>query len=262
MSVNWLREFNDEGLHFILMFLALAYILISRKEKYHRRLFIGYSLLFTVVYFCPVTSWVITRAIGELVYWRMLWMMPLPIIIAYAGVKIWCRIEKKWQRGLSIAALAAVLVLLGQFIYLDGCPYEKRTNWEKIPESPVAICNIINADRKSKEEWVLLAAPEDMVPYIRVYDGSIHQVYGRKGDYWKPGSGGYYIVKTMNQLLRDNIEPDYEKLIAKCRRISCNYIVLPDGNKRVENMEAYHFEEIGRVGNYIIFKDTDWKTES
>ena len=31
MSVSWLRDFNDEGLHFILMFLALIYILISKK---------------------------------------------------------------------------------------------------------------------------------------------------------------------------------------------------------------------------------------
>lgn len=143
--------------------------------------------------------------------------------------------------------------MLGQFIYLDGCPYEKRTNWEKIPESPVAICNIINANRGSEDEWVLLAAPEDMVPYIRVYDAGIHQVYGRKGDYWMPGKGGNYIVKALkNEVL------DYETLIAKCRRINCNYIVLPDGASRVENMQTYHFEVIGRVGSYIIFKDMDW----
>lgn len=253
MSVSWLRDFNDEGLHFILMFLALIYILISKKEKYHRRLFIGYSLIFTLVYFCPVTSWVITRAVGELVYWRMLWMMPLPVIIAYAAVKIWCRMKKKWQRAVSIVGFFAVLVMLGQFIYLDGCPYEKRTNWEKIPESPVAICNIINANRGSEDEWVLLAAPEDMVPYIRVYDAGIHQVYGRKGDYWMPGKGGNYIVKA----LKDEVL-DYETLIAKCRRINCNYIVLPDGASRVENMQTYHFEVIGRVGSYIIFKDMDW----
>ena len=115
MSVGWLRDFNDEGLHFILMFLALIYIMISKKEKYHRRLFIGYSLIFTIVYFCPVTSWVITRAVGELVYWRMLWMMPLPVIIAYAAVKIWCRIDKKWQRAVSVVAFFAVLV-----VYLSG----------------------------------------------------------------------------------------------------------------------------------------------
>lgn len=65
MSVSWLRDFNDEGLHFILMFLALIYILISKKEKYHRRLFIGYSLIFTLVYFCPVTSWVDYKSSGR-----------------------------------------------------------------------------------------------------------------------------------------------------------------------------------------------------
>ena len=98
MSVSWLRDFNDEGLHFILMFLALIYILISKKEKYHRRLFIGYSLIFTLVYFCPVTSWVITRAVGELVYWRMLWMMTFsttPSSVTW-GSRISCTAARVW----------------------------------------------------------------------------------------------------------------------------------------------------------------------
>lgn len=254
MSVSWLRDFNDEGLHFILMFLALIYILMRKEEKCHRRLFIGYSLLFTVIYFCPWTSWLITKAIGTLVYWRMLWLMPLPVIIAYAMVKFWCRIEKKWQKGVSIAVFAGLLVALGQFIYIDGCPYETRANWEKIPASPVAICDIVNANRGSEDEWVLLAAPEDMVPYIRVYDASIHQVYGRKGNYWKPGSGGRYIVKAL-----DDDVLDYETLVKKCRKIKCNYIVLPDGEGRIDGMAQYHFEVIGWVGSYVVYKDMLWR---
>ena len=253
MSTDWLLQFNDEGLHFILMFLALAYILVRKEETYHRRLFIGYSILFTIVYFCPFTSYFITKAIGKLVYWRMLWMMPLPVIIAYVAVKLWNRLEKKWVRAVSIGAFAAVLVLLGQFIYVENSPYETRANWEKIPTSPIAICDIVNASRGSEDEWVLLAAPEDMVPYIRVYDASIHQVYGRKGNYWKAGKGGRYIVKAL-----DDPVLDYETLVKKCRNIKCNYIVLPDGEGREDGMAVYHFEVIGRVGSYVVYKDREW----
>lgn len=253
MSVDWLMQFNDEGLHFIIMFLALVYILLRKEEVCHRRLFIGYSLIFTVVYFCPLTSWLITKAIGKLVYWRMLWMMPLPIIIAYAMVKFWHRIEKKWIRAVSIGAFAVVMIVLGQFIYVENSPYETRANWEKIPTSPIAICDIVNVNRGSEEEWAMLAAPEDMVPYIRVYDASIRQVYGRKGNYWMAKKGGTYI----EQALQNEIT-DYQTLCEKCRAIRCNYIVLPDGAGRVEGMSAYHFEVIGRVGSYIVFKDMDW----
>ena len=49
MSMDWLLQFNDEGLHFIVMFFALIYILLRKEEACHRRLFIGYSLIFTVV---------------------------------------------------------------------------------------------------------------------------------------------------------------------------------------------------------------------
>lgn len=252
MAVYWLLQYNDEGLHFILMFAALLYIVLSRKEKTHRKLFAGYFVIFTIVYFCPLTSYAITRAIGTLVYWRVLWLLPMPVIIAFAMVKLWDRIPKKWMRGAVLAVFGVLLVLGGQVIYIENCPYEVKSNWEKIPASPVAICDIINANR-GEDEWVLLAAPEDMVPWIRVYDASIHQVNGRKGNYWMPGSGGRYIVKAL-----DDEALDYETLTQKCRRISCNYIVLPDGAGRVEGMQQYQFEVIGRVGSYIIFKDITW----
>ncbi len=253
MSMDWLLQFNDEGLHFIVMFFALVYILLRKEEACHRRLFIGYSLIFTVVYFCPLTSWLITRTIGELVYWRMLWMMPLPVIIAYAMVKLWHRIKKKWIRAAFIGAFTGVMIVLGQFIYVENSPYETRANWEKIPTSPIAICDIVNANRGSEEEWAMLAAPEDMVPYIRVHDASIRQVYGRKGNYWMANKGGKYIESALQSEVTD-----YQTLCKKCRAIRCNYIVLPDGAGRVEGMAAYHFEVIGRVGSYVVFKDMDW----
>ena len=145
------------------------------------------------------------------------------------------------------------MVLLGQLIYVEDSPYEPRGNWEKIPSSPVAICDIVNANRGSEDEWAMLAAPEDMVPYIRVYDASIHQVYGRKGNYWMPKKGGRYVVNAIHEEVID-----YETLCKKCRKISCNYIVLPDGPGRVEGMAQYHFEVIGRVGSYVVWKDMDW----
>ena len=32
MSMDWLLQFNDEGLHFIVMFFALIYILLRKEE--------------------------------------------------------------------------------------------------------------------------------------------------------------------------------------------------------------------------------------
>ena len=65
--------------------------------------------------------------------------------------------------------------------------------------------------------------------------------------------GGSYIVNALK-----NEITDYQTLCEKCRAVRCNYIVLSDGAGRVEGMAAYHFEVIGRVGSYIVFKDMDW----
>ena len=92
---------------------------------------------------------------------------------------------------------------------MENSPYETRANWEKIPTSPIAICDIVNAGRESEDEWAMLAAPEDMVPYIRVHDASIRQVYGRKGNYWMAKKGGSYCkvsAATHGQILRKTLQ--------------------------------------------------------
>lgn len=246
MAFQWVLEYNGESYHMLLMLLALLYIFFKKERDFNRRLFVGHCAIFTAVYFCPVFSWAITRFIGELVYFRVLWILPLPIVLAYVMGKIWLEAKKKWKRGVLLAGFAVMLTITGKFIYLEDNPFEPRSNWEKVPSSPAAICEIVNANR-FEDDWVLLAAPEDMVPYIRIYDASINQVYGRKGRIWP---GGKAIVK----ILDDEII-DYDKLCTTMRKISCNFLVLPEGEGRIENLTERQFQVIGQVGSYLVYKD-------
>ena len=248
ISMEWARQYNDEGLHVILLLFALIYIWRNKEEKHHRKLFIGYTLLFFFVYFCPLTSFIITKAIGHTVYWRMFWLLPLPCMLAYSFVKFWSRTEGKAKRAVSLLLFAAAVSLTGQVIYIEDSPYETRKNWEKLPEAPEAIVRIINENRE-EGEWVLLLAPSDMVPWIRMYDAQIHQVYGRKGNVWE---GGGYLKRAADKEVLD-----HKKLCRKAREIRCNFMVLKNSEIRTEKMAKYNFQLIGQVGDYVIFKDMD-----
>lgn len=253
LAFDWARQFNDEGLHIVLMVLAMCYIMLRKEEKDKRRIFVGYICLFTALYFCPPVVYVITKFIGKTVYWRMLWLIPMPAVIAYVMVKIWTKQKNKVIRAGLLAAFVLSLTVTGQVVYLENSPYEEAVNWKKIPESPSAICEIINANRNG-DEWVLLGAPEDMAWYIRQYDPSMHLIKGRKGVTWDK-------AKFIDQQISAQ-KIKYKKLCRRMRKIQCNYIVLPEGEGRIEGMAKYGYEVIGYVGTYVIYKDMQWTPQN
>lgn len=247
----WAREFNDEGLHIILMVLGMLYIGLNQKEKKHRAIMIGYTIIFFVVYFFPPVIWFMDKVIGDLVYWRMLWLVPMPMVIAYSMVQTWDRIQGKVKKAGLLITYVVLLALLGQNVYLQDSPFEARSNWEKLPEAPVAIVDAINANRDSKDDYALVAAPEDMVVYLMQYDGSLRQVYGRKG-----------LVRS-RYLKKKLAEPvkRVKRFVRALRRHNVNYVVMKKTQKLKKRMKKQGFVMIGNVGDYLIFKDAQFELE-
>lgn len=247
----WAREFNDEGLHIILMVLGMIYIGLKQEEKKHRALMLGYTGIFMVVYFLPPVVWFMDKIIGELVYWRLLWAVPMPVIIAYSMVKVWDKIQGKVKRAGILLVYVALLALMGQNVYLQESPYSERKNWDKLPETAVAVADIINADRGSKDNYALIATPPDLVDYMVQYDGSLRQVYGRKGR-----------VRS-KVLMKQMSNPPKRKnhFTNRLRAHKVNYVVLKKTRKLTKRMKKYGFVKIGKVGDYLIYKDSRFTEE-
>lgn len=70
---------------YVLFLPALLYILFSKKEKEQRFLAI-YVVLALCIFFHPIcTKIIVTYCIEQEVYWRYLWIIPIGILISYAG---------------------------------------------------------------------------------------------------------------------------------------------------------------------------------
>lgn len=90
------------GWHYLLFAAALLFLILKRDDKENRKWLVGYTLLFAAVYICPLTARIIMKyCIGGFVYWRMFWILPTSVIVAYVAVSV-CTAGKKKQFRLYV----------------------------------------------------------------------------------------------------------------------------------------------------------------
>lgn len=83
------------GWHYLLFAAALLFLILKHDDKENRKWLVGYTLLFAAVYICPLTARIIMKyCIGGFVYWRMFWILPTSVILAYVAVSV-CTAGKK-----------------------------------------------------------------------------------------------------------------------------------------------------------------------
>lgn len=243
--MNW---YIGDGWHYILFLAALIALILNKNEKENRKWLAGYSILFAAVYICPVTAKIIMDyCIGDLVYWRMFWLLPTSVIIAYGAAKL-C-IGRKGLAGqlAAMAVLTLVIVAAGENPYVgEGAPYEKAHNLQKLPSDACQVCDVINASLEEGERAVVVA-PDALLGYVRQYDASIELVYGRSSKLRKVRRR---IHKQMNRET-----PNFRKLARLCRKEGANYLVYPADEKQNAKIERRGFVQIGKVGGYSIYKD-------
>jgi len=237
-----------ESWHYLIFLLALLYLIFSRREKENRMLFVGYSFIFLILYFLPFTAMIIMYyCTGELVYWRMLWLLPIPMVLAYTCTKLSTRFKWGWVQGICMLVLAIVIGLTGQNLYQPGVtPYQKATNVYKLPQEVIDICDRINEDWNSSEE-IKLIAPLPLGGYIRQYDANIQLLYGRRGSMNKSKRKIYDSMQAG--------EPRIKKIVRYARKHGYHYFVYETDEKEDARLRELGFEPIGQYNAFIIYKD-------
>ena len=241
------QQYVGDSWHYALFALALLYLLFSREEKKTRGLFWGYVLAFAFVYLCPLTAKVIMDyCIGESVYWRMLWLLPIPLVLAYVCTKVCFHFKNMILRSVAVILLAACIVVTGTCVYQPGVtPYVRAANLNKIPPEVVGICDQINADRGDGAACV--TASEELVSFIRQYDASIGLTYGRR----RSGKRRDIIY---GELISG--QPNFPRLVKYARSLEANYLVYPTDDQQHQTLLGEGFVQIGLYEPYRIYRDT------
>ena len=216
------------GWHYLLFAAALLFLILKHDDKENRKWLVGYTLLFAAVYICPLTARIIMKyCIGGFVYWRMFWILPTSVILAYVAVSVCTAGKKKTVQAVCASLLMALIIVTGKNPYVGSqAIYQKAVNMQKLPADACQISNLIAATR-TEGETALAVMPEDLVGYVRQYDASIRLLYGRRSKSEKP------VRKIRRQMRKE--QPKIKKITVK---------VIPDNQTRILALEKGEIDMI------------------
>lgn len=244
MAIELFRNYMGTGLLIALFLVCMVYLFIQEKDKGKRVLFLYVPIIMLLLFFNPIFTRIVYGVIGEEIYYRILWLLPITVTLAYTVVKIYGTLKgKKAYTFLGVAAL--LVVICGGCIYTNPA-FKRAENIYHIPQDVVDICDAIEVEGRE----VMAVFPEEMLIYVRQYSARVCMPYGREVlvEQWGLGHDLYDVMKA------DTIEAEVVAGMAK--ESDCHYVIIDTEKNVIGSFEDYDYIELTRVGKYIIYQDT------
>lgn len=232
--------------------ISLIYLFLKEKDSSKRIIFLYFPVLVLFLYFNPLFVRVVYGIIGEEIYYRFLWIIPMSVTIAYTAVSIWERLEKGFQ-GIFAVVCVLLIGVSGKFIYAN-VHFSVADNLYHIPETVVKICDAIAVEGRE----VTAAFPREMVQYVRQYDSTVCMPYGR--EVMVSAWGAEHPLLDM--MSEKEIEVDPFIFWTKDKEHGsdrpCNFIVVPEDTVFIGDLGSYGIVWYDNIDGYDIYHDTTY----
>ena len=236
------KAYNGTGYYCILFIIALIYLWFTEEDKRIRALLIYTPTVIQILFFVPIFYMIYNR-LDDGTYYRILWLLPMTVVIAYAGCKV---IGIHTRVGLAL--LSAILVMSGTYVY-KSVYMTRAENEYHIPQEVVEVCEIIKPEEGKERVWAVV--PLDLIHYVRQYTTRIQLAYGRDSivQSW---------VKADNELYDLYAEPvmDVDRLSELATQYYCNYVII-DKERILEGgkPEDLGLTKIAQTEHYDIYRN-------
>lgn len=227
-----------------LFLVALIYLFFSEKNKTTRIVFLYMPVMVLALYFCPFFATIVYYFVGEEIYYRLLWLVPIVPVLAYAAVKVIsdCKGKKRFFVG---AVLGGILILSGKLVYKSPY-YSVAQNPYHVPDTVVKLCDAISVEKKP----VIAVFPGEFIQYVRQYNALICMPYGREAlvESWNLKEELFYLLET-NVL-------EAEKIAECARQKGCRFLIF-SGEKEINgDFGDFGYELFDEIDGYVILKDS------
>ena len=239
--------FCGSGMQLFLYWCALLILAVCKKDKYIKRLGV-YTAIFLFLFFFPATAYVIMKfCIGKAVYWRMIWLLPITLMIGYAGVTLICQVESKWRRLFVLFGVIVICIMSGKNT-LDETNFSEATNAAKISDSVIQISETL--DEYAKEDGTdgvraIVASP--ICIYLRQYNGTIKMAFGRNAIMSYENNDYYNWICDIDSML--------EVMVEEAQKDNYDYLVYALRDEAWEaRLEQNGYTKLCEVDGYGIYK--------
>ena len=178
--VYWYRLYYADG--FFLIMAIFSYLYLFVHEKNSRKCFLYPVALLAFCVVNPALYWLVFR---QIIYWRLFWVIPDAIIIAYAVTKMVQNSQRRTDKIIVLVIFAVFVLVKGTNVYKNG-GFSVIQNLEKVSKPVEEVC----AAMLEIEESPRCILPAPLLSEARQYSGEIQSLYGRNVDgYIIPASG-------------------------------------------------------------------------
>lgn len=244
------RNYMGTGLIVTWFLLAIVYLSVTEKKKHIRIFFVYTPVILLLIYFNPLFAKLIYGVVGNEVYYRILWLLPITPVTAYSSVCIYGQMRKEGREaaaGVTALCMAALLAFSGSFAY--GNPYfSKAENRYHVPDSVVHICDAIAIPGRE----VMAVFPAELVQYVRQYTSLVRMPYGREitVERWNFYSELYEAMEA--EVI------DLSVLEPVVWDAQCHYVVLPSDKKVIGDFADYKWELCCETDGYSVYRVTEY----
>ena len=245
-AVVLFREYMGTGLILAWFLLSLIYLFLRENKKPIRILFVYVPVVILLLFFNPLFVQMLGKYLGDEIYYRILWLLPVTPVLAYTIVHICVNLRGKARLVFTLGAVCGV-ILSGSYIYGNRF-FTKAENLYHVPECVVEICDAIRIPGRE----VMAVFPLNLVQYVRQYSPVVCMPYGREMlvDTWNEWDAQHDLCDAMEADVIDAAELGY-----LARESDCLYIILPEDKKILGSLKDENYAEFARIQGYCVYKD-------
>ena len=238
------QNFMGTGLIMGWYLLTLVYLWFTEKDRRRRVLLLYLPLAVLALYFNPLFARLVYGAVGDEIYYRILWLLPVTIVVAYGTACVYGRIKSR--KKYWFAALSAVLVMVsGSCVYCSP-HFHRAENLYHMPQAVVDICDAIQVEGRE----VMAVFPKEMLSLVRQYTPLVCMPYGREMLVSRWGADNPLYDAMEAEVLDMNV------ILPLAKTYSSHFVIVPEGKETVGNVEDYGFVLVDRIDGYVIYQDT------
>lgn len=233
--------FDEHGYLAGIYLFVLLYLWLTEKDKCLRAVFVYAPTVLLCLFFCPLFRKGFVAVLDDSeTYYRLLWLLQMSVVSAYGLIRMCGRFRK-----LGLAVICAAVIVCGNYVY-DSEHITKAENAYHLPQEAIDIVDMV----EPKDGRITALFPADLVYYVRQYSTNIEMPYGRemliaRWDY----------QHAMYEAMEKPEVIDTQSFVELTRTYPCKYVILKEDRKVKAPLTDYSFEEYGRVGEYIIYRD-------